>query len=232
MSEDAIRPVETPCQHGLERESEYGKGGRYMGIHKDRIEKPFTITPSAVSRDPDLGMKERGLLLTLYDLPENWRFSVEGMAKILKDGVSSVKTTLSQLEKKGYLERRRKRTKEGWFSSEELYLKVPPAMANAPPGGSPSDDYPPVADRLVVSRLEEKRPDVKWGESNKHRSSNKEYKKKYIASPAGKNRFNSFEQREYDYDQLEKALLAAQFARMENVSGEDGKSGQAAENIS
>jgi len=71
-----------------------------MGIHKDKIDKPFTITPSAVSRDPDLGMKERGLLLTLYDLPENWRFSVEGIAKILKDGVSSVKTTLSQLEKR------------------------------------------------------------------------------------------------------------------------------------
>ena len=72
-----------------------------MGIHKGRIEKPFTITPAAIARDPDLGLKEQGMLTTLYDLPEDWRFSVEGMAKILKDGVSSVKTTLSQVEKKG-----------------------------------------------------------------------------------------------------------------------------------
>jgi len=202
-----------------------------MGIHKDKIDKPFTITPSAVSRDPDLGMKERGLLLTLYDLPENWRFSVEGIAKILKDGVSSVKTTLSQLEKKGYLVRRRNRTKEGWFNGEELYLIVPPAMANAPPGGLPSVDFPPVVNRRVVPRPEDNRPVVKWGESNKHRSSNKEYKKKYIASPVRKNRFNNFEQREYDYDQLEKALLAAQFARMESTNGENGQPSQAAENM-
>ena len=166
------------------------------------------------------------MLVTLYDLPENWQFSVEGMAKILKDGVSSVKTTLSQLEKKGYLERRRNRTKKGWFSNEELYLKVPPAMANAPPGESPSVDFPPVVNCPVVSRPEEKRPVAKWGESNKHKSSNKEYKKKYIASFPRKNRFNNFEQRDYNYEQLEKALLAAQFARMESSSDENAQSCQ------
>jgi len=130
------------------------------------------------------------------------------------------------------LVRRRNRTKEGWFNGEELYLIVPPAMANAPPGGLPSVDFPPVVNRRVVPRPEDNRPVVKWGESNKHRSSNKEYKKKNIAPPVRKNRFNNFEQRDYDYDQLEKALLTAQFVRIESTSGENGQSGQAAENIS
>ena len=192
-----------------------------MGIHKGRIEKPFTITPAAIARDPDLGLKERGMLTTLYDLPEDWRFSVEGMAKILKDGVSSVKTTLKQLEKKGYVERRRNRTKEGWFSDEELYLKLPSEMANAPPGGSPSDDFPPVVNPSMGFRPEEKPLEGKQGESNKHKSNNKESKKKYTASSARKNRFNNFPQREYDYDDIEKKLLAAQLARWQASETED-----------
>ena len=184
-----------------------------MGIHKGRIEKPFTITPAVIARDPDLGLKERGMLTTLYSLPEDWRFSVEGMAKVLKDGVSSVKATLIQLEKKGYVERRRNRTKEGWYSDEELYLKLPLEIANAPPGSSPSVDFPPVVNPPEVPRPEEKPLEGKRGESNKHRSNIKEYEKKYIASPARKNRFNNFPQREYDFPDIERKLLASQNAR-------------------
>ena len=192
-----------------------------MGIHKGRIEKPFTITPAAIARDPDLSLKERGMLTLLYDLPEDWHFSVEGIARILKDGVSSVKATLNQLEKKGYVERRRNRTKEGWFSDEELYLKLPPEMANAPPGSSPLVDFPPVVNPPVVLRPEEKPLERKQRQSNKHKFNNKEYKKKYIASPARKNRFNNFPQREYDYDDIERKLLAAQNARCRTSKPED-----------
>ena len=201
-----------------------------MGVHKEKIEKPFTITPSAIYRDPDLGMKERGMLSTLYDLPEDWRFSVEGMAKILKDGVSSVKTTMNELEKKGYVERKRNRTKEGWFSDEEVYLKLPSKMANAPPDGSPSDDYPPVVNPPVVSPSKGKPLEEKQGESNNNKSSIKESNNnRYSARrPAGrartgrkKNSFNNFPQREYDYDDIEKKLLAAQFARWQASEPED-----------
>ena len=201
-----------------------------MGIHKGRIEKPFTITPAAIARDPDLGLKERGMLTTLYDLPEDWRFSVEGMAKILKDGVSSVKTTLKQLEKKGYVERRRNRTKEGWFSDEEVYLKLPSKMANAPPDGSPSDDFPPVVNPPVVSPSKGKPLEEKQGESNNNKSNIKESNNnRYSACrPAGrtrtgrkKNSFNNFPQREYDYDKLEKELLASQIASWQTSESED-----------
>lgn len=146
---------------------------------------------------------------------------MEGMAKILKDGVSSVKTTMNELEKKGYVERRRNRTKEGWFSDEEVYLKLPPKMANAPPGGPPSDDFPPVVNPPVVSPPEVKPLEEKCGESNNHISNIKESKKKYIASSARKNRFNNFPQREYDFDQLEKDLLASQSARWKASETED-----------
>ena len=192
-----------------------------MGIHKGRIEKPFIITPTAIARDPDLGLKERGLLTTLYGLPEDWRFSAEGLAKILKDGVSSVKATLNQLEKKGYVERRRNRTKEGWYSDEELYLKLPPETANAPPGVLPSVDFPPVENPLVVPRPEEKPLEGKQRQSNIHKSNIKEYKKKYIASSAQKNRFNNFPQREYDFPDIERKLLAAQNARWQTSELED-----------
>ena len=75
---------------------------------------------------------------------------------------------------------------------------------------------PPVVCPSEGKPLEEKR-----GESNNNKSNTKESKKKCIASSVRKNRFNNFPQREYDFDQLEKDLLAEQIARWKASETED-----------
>ncbi len=192
-----------------------------MGVYREKMVKPYSTIPTVIMKDPDLSLKERGMLITLYSLPEDWRFSVEGMAKILKDGVSSIKSTLTELVAKGYVEKRRSRTKEGHFSAEDLYLRLPTEMANAPPKGVPSDGFPPVVNPSKDIPPTMKSPDENRGESNNHRSNIKEYKKKYIASSARKNRFNNFTQRKYNYDDIERKLMAAQFAEWRTSEQED-----------
>lgn len=58
-------------------------------------------------RDLSLDLKERGLLITILSLNENFNFSAENLAKILPDGKNSINSTLNGLESNGYLKRQR-----------------------------------------------------------------------------------------------------------------------------
>lgn len=69
----------------------------------------FTTISNDVLKDKTLSMKARGLLLTLMSLPEDRNFSIEGIASLLPDGVTSVRTAVRELEDAGYLERVRER---------------------------------------------------------------------------------------------------------------------------
>lgn len=58
-------------------------------------------------RDLSLDIKGRGLLMTILSLEEGFDFSAENLSKILPDGKNSINSTLNDLEKHGYLIRRR-----------------------------------------------------------------------------------------------------------------------------
>ena len=74
---------------------------------KKKITRDFTTIHNTMLRDMRLGMTERGLLLTMLSLPDNWNFSIKGLARILPDGYTKIATALKNLAKNGYLVRRR-----------------------------------------------------------------------------------------------------------------------------
>lgn len=75
--------------------------------------KSFTVLGNEMLRDQGLPLRERGLLATMLSLDDGWRFSVRGLASILYDGESAIKTSLKLLEEKGYLRRERVRDVTG-----------------------------------------------------------------------------------------------------------------------
>ena len=127
-----------------------------MAIFKKKHYEQFIMIPAEILRDPNLSMKERGLLCTFYSFPENWHFSLEGMKRILLDGISSIRSVYQNLLRKGYVEERRNRSGDGRFGGKDLFLKIPNETANAPPV-----DFPPVGNPLVVSPTDEKPIQVK-----------------------------------------------------------------------
>jgi hypothetical protein len=74
---------------------------------KKKITRDFTTIHNTMLRDMRLGATERGLLLTMLSLPDNWNFSIKGLARILPDGYTKIATALKNLAKNGYLVRRR-----------------------------------------------------------------------------------------------------------------------------
>ena len=55
-----------------------------MAIIRNRTQQQYTNVANSIFRNKELSLRDRGLLTTLLSLPDNWRFSVMGLAEILK----------------------------------------------------------------------------------------------------------------------------------------------------
>ncbi|MDU2155265.1 DUF6017 domain-containing protein [Clostridium sp.] len=78
-----------------------------MAKIKKAYKQGFTTVSNDMYRDRRMAIAERGLLGTMLSLPDTWNFSIKGLASILPNGESSVKSSLRKLEELGYLKRER-----------------------------------------------------------------------------------------------------------------------------
>ena len=86
-----------------------------------RIEKTrdYTVMSNCHLRDRKLSLKAKGLLSLMLSLPEDWDFSLFGLSRICDDGVCSVRSGVTELERRGYLARRRIREVNGQLGDIE-----------------------------------------------------------------------------------------------------------------
>ena len=76
-----------------------------------RVEKNsgYTVMSNHHLRNRALSLKAKGLRSQMLSLPEDWDYTTKGLACICKDGVDSICSTVKELEKAGYVQRRRLR---------------------------------------------------------------------------------------------------------------------------
>ena len=57
-----------------------------------RIEKTrdYTVMSNYHLRDMSLSLKAKGLLSLMLSLPENWDYTMKGLARICKDGIDNI----------------------------------------------------------------------------------------------------------------------------------------------
>ena len=63
--------------------------GQYVNVYKD------------ILKNHSLSLRDRGMVVTLLSLPDNWEFTISGLSKIIPDGKSSIRASLSHLEELG-----------------------------------------------------------------------------------------------------------------------------------
>jgi hypothetical protein len=80
-------------------------------LRKEHKEK-YTCISNDVFRS-DLSLKARGMLCTMLSLPNDWEFSENGLQAILKDGQTSIRSAIKELESAGFLSRTRERDENG-----------------------------------------------------------------------------------------------------------------------
>ena len=73
-------------------------------------------------RDTRLSLKAIGLFSIILSLPPEWDFSIAGLAAITKDGITTVRAALNELEANGYLTRKRVRGEDGKLEKKRIHL--------------------------------------------------------------------------------------------------------------
>ncbi len=95
-----------------------------------RVEKnsDFTVISNSYLRDKSISLKAKGLLSMILSLPDDWEYSVAGLASICSENETSVKSALSELKKNGYLVVTKKmpnETKSGRIEYEYTFFEQP-----------------------------------------------------------------------------------------------------------
>lgn len=82
----------------------------------------YTTLSNYHFRDKRLSWKAKGLLSTMLSLPDDWNYTIEGLASLSDDGIKSTNSGLSKLEKCGYLVRKQLRDDNGHFIAMEYTI--------------------------------------------------------------------------------------------------------------
>lgn len=74
-----------------------------MPVIRINKSKDYVTMSNYHFKEKDMSLKAKGLLSEMLSLPDNWDYSIRGLVAINKESESSIKNTLEELKKFGYL---------------------------------------------------------------------------------------------------------------------------------
>lgn len=109
-------------------------------ILKNPYDKGFVIVPREYVTDKTLKLRERGLIVTILSLPDEWDFNIKGLATITGEGRDSVSKSVRILKEKGYLIEYQERNSDGKFG--RIVVEICPGKREADDSSSPCTELP------------------------------------------------------------------------------------------
>lgn len=99
-----------------------------MAVFRLEKTRDYTVMSNHHLRNINLSLKAKGLLSLMLSLPDNWDYTTKGLAKICKDGIDSICSTIKELEQHGYIIRERVRNNKGQLTTIEYTILEQPKM--------------------------------------------------------------------------------------------------------
>lgn len=125
---------------------------------KFRIEKKsnFTVVSNDILMNNYMSMKATCLLMKMLGKPDNWDYTINGMKTFCVEGRDAIRTALKELEKFGFLERRKVRDSRGRYTDIEYIIYEEPISRSPrsayPESENPSLDNPPSENPPVINK--------------------------------------------------------------------------------
>ncbi len=101
--------------------------GVIFRVHKNR---KYTTISNAHLSDKKLSLKAKGLLSIMLAMPEDWNFSINGLATLSNDGRDSVLSAIKILQETGYLVLEKIRGENGHFNTTYNIYETPKTENN------------------------------------------------------------------------------------------------------
>ena len=99
--------------------------GDIMSVFRVEKNNNYTVMANYHLRDKELSFKAKGLLSYMLSLPEDWDYSLNGLARVSKEGIKAIKNIINELKEKGYLKINRLRKENGQYQYEYLIREIP-----------------------------------------------------------------------------------------------------------
>lgn len=115
---------------------------------KFRIEKKsnFTVVSNDILMNNFMSMKATCLLMKMLGKPDNWDYTINGMRTFCAEGRDAIRSALKELEKFGFLVRRKVRDSRGRYTDTEYIIYEEP-ISRSPRSAYPESENPSL-DRL------------------------------------------------------------------------------------
>ena len=109
-----------------------------MAVFRVERTRNYTIMSNYHLRDKRISLKAKGLLSQMLSLPEDWDYTLPGLASINSEGKDAIRAAVAELERAGYIQRRQTVDKDGKFGNNEYIIREYPVSAQKPQEGPPS----------------------------------------------------------------------------------------------
>lgn len=131
-----------------------------MSVFRINKTNNFTIMSNTHFKEKKMSLKAKGLLSLMLSLPDDWDYSIAGLASLSKDGKDSVMSALAELEKFGYLTRTRMVNDKGQFAGVEYNIYENPVAVEPNEGTENSEksdsEKPAQSITNLINHLENK----------------------------------------------------------------------------
>ena len=93
-----------------------------MAVFRVERIKDYTVMSNHHLRNKNLSLKAKGLLSQMLSLPDDWDYTLKGLAAINKESVDAIRTAIWELEDAGYVVRTRVRDERGSLRGCDYYV--------------------------------------------------------------------------------------------------------------
>ena len=105
-----------------------------MAVFHVKKNTDYTIMANHHLRDKSLSLKAKGLLSQMLSLPEEWDYTLQGLAYINREQIDAIRQAVHELERAGYIVRTRERDSWGRLQGAEYTIYEEPQ----PPSNQPA----------------------------------------------------------------------------------------------
>ena len=116
-----------------------------MAVFRVEKTRDYTIMANHHLKNRELTLKAKGLMSVLLSLPDDWDYTLKGLACISREGVDAIREAVRELERAGYIVRTRVRNEKGQLTVTEYVIYEQPRKPEAV-------TEPPVSDSPVLEK--------------------------------------------------------------------------------
>ena len=119
-----------------------------MAVFRVEKTRDYTVMANHHLKNRNLTLKAKGLLSVMLSLPDDWDFTLKGLARINREGIDAIREGIREIEQAGYVMRHRVRDERGKLRGNEYVIYERPQL---PASDCPAQEKPALENPMQLN---------------------------------------------------------------------------------